>query len=84
MPENENASLQSAGPVLEFQIDNLRELCRVHGIDSLRELGDRIGVDPTTMWRIENGITRPSPRVIASVKVAFPMSSFDDLLQVSR
>lgn len=31
------------------------------------ELARRIGVDKTTLWRVKNGLTDPSPKFIAGV-----------------
>lgn len=70
-------------PVLVLRMDRVKELCETSGIGSLRELAGRIGVDQSTLWRIENNIQKPSPGVIARIKRAFPMVSFDELIEVA-
>lgn len=70
-------------PVLMLRLDKLGQLCEANGIASMRDLAVRIGVDPSTMWRVENGIQKPSPGLIARLKLAFPLVSFDELIEVS-
>lgn len=70
-------------PALVLRLDKLRELCAANDIENLRVLATRINVAPSTFWRIENGIQRPSSTVIARVKMAFPLVPFDELIEVA-
>lgn len=70
-------------PVLNLRMDKIQQLCDANGIASLRDLSARIGVSPSTLWRVDQGIAKPSPGLIARIKLAFPMVSFDDLIEVA-
>ncbi|RFA12114.1 hypothetical protein B7R22_16925 [Subtercola boreus] len=58
----------------------LDELRRAHGIQSEADLARRIGVDPTTLYRLTTGRTKPSNEFMAGLKDAFPLAALDDLL----
>jgi len=70
-------------PVLKLRMDKVQQLCEVNGIASMRDLSTRIGVAPSTLWRVEQGLAKPSPGLIARIKLAFPMVSFDELIEVA-
>lgn len=70
-------------PVLVLRMDRIEQLCEANGIASMRDLSARIGVDPSTLWRVENGILKPSQGLIARIKLAFPLVSFDELIEVA-
>lgn len=74
---------QAEGPVLTLRFDRVMELSKSSGIDSTRELAKRIGVSPSTLWRIENKIQKPSSGVIARLKLAFPMVPLDEFVEVT-
>lgn len=65
--------------ILSLNRAKLDELRRAHGIKTEAELARRIGVDPSTLYRISIGDVQPSPGFIARVKLAFPMASLDSL-----
>lgn len=70
--------------MLVLNRDKLDELRRAHGIDSEAELARRIGVNPSTLWRVSEGIVQPSPVFVARVMLAFPAARMDDLFSAHR
>jgi transcriptional regulator with XRE-family HTH domain len=75
---------ERAQVLLALNRSKLDELRRAHGIKTEAELARRIGVDPSTLYRISIGDVQPSPGFIARVKLAFPMASLDSLFSATR
>lgn len=69
---------------LTLNRSTLDQLRKAHGIKTEAELARRIGVDPSTLYRISVGEVQPSPGFIARVKLAFPMASLDSLFSAER
>lgn len=76
----------STPATVKLQINRTRldELRRAHGIETEAELARRIGVDPSTLWRVSNGDVQPSPVFIARVMLAFPAARMDSLFEAIR
>lgn len=74
----------SPDPKLTLNRAKLDELRRAHGISNETELARRIGVTPSTLYRISLGQVQPSSSFVARVKIAFPMASLDSLFSVDR
>ncbi|WP_137843816.1 helix-turn-helix transcriptional regulator [Microbacterium sp. 2FI] len=64
--------------------EKLDDLRRAHGIATEAELARRIGVNPSTLWRVSNGEVQPSTPFIARVLLAFPSARMDDLFRAER
>ncbi len=62
--------------------DNLNKYRRLAGLHTDASLARRIGVDPTTVYRVLNGRTLPSARFIAGIVEAFGADLFSDLFEV--
>jgi transcriptional regulator with XRE-family HTH domain len=62
--------------------DNLNKYRRLAGLHTDASLARRIGVDPTTVYRVLNGRTVPSARFIAGIVEAFGADLFSDLFEV--
>lgn len=62
--------------------DNLNKYRRLAGLETDASLARRIGVDPTTVYRVLNGRTAPSARFIAGIVDAFGADLFPDLFEV--
>lgn len=77
-------STPAARPRLTLNRPKLDELRRASGIPSDAELARRLGVNVVTLYRVSEGKTKPSNEFIASLMVAFPMCSLDDLLVLER
>jgi DNA-binding XRE family transcriptional regulator len=69
---------------LSLNRPRLDELRRAHGIKTEAELARRIGVTPSTLYRISMGQVQPSTGFVARVKLAFPMASLDSLFTAKR
>lgn len=67
-------------PVLALNLSKLHELRRANGIRSEADLARKLGVNPSTLYRVTSGLTTPSNEFIAGLKLAFPLCSLDDLL----
>jgi len=52
------------------------------GLETDAGLARRIGVDPTTVYRVLNGRTAMSARFIAGIIDAFGVEAFPDLFEV--
>lgn len=73
-----------ASPSLRLNVEKLNELRRAHGIKSEAELARLIGVDVSTLYRVSNNLTSPSPTFVAGLKLAFPAASLDSLFDAVR
>ena len=71
-------------PVLVLNRQKLDDLRRAHGIDTEAELARRIGVNPSTLWRVSQGEVQPSHVFVARVMLAFPTARMDDLFSARR
>lgn len=54
------------------------------GSQSQVQIARRLGVDPSTLWRITTGKTTPSNQVIAQIVRAFPEVPFNDLFDIEE
>jgi transcriptional regulator with XRE-family HTH domain len=59
---------------------SLYKYCSEAGI-SRDELSRRMGINKSTAWRVENGLTDPSPRFIAAV-LTVTGGKFEDYFEI--
>lgn len=67
---------------LVLRVDRLNTYRRLAGLDTDASLAHRIGVDPTTVYRVLNGKTAMSARFIAGIVATFGPDLFADLFDV--
>lgn len=67
---------------LVLRADKLNNYRRLAGLETDVSLARRIGVDPTTVYRVLNGRTAMSARFIAGIVDAFGAELFPDLFEV--
>ena len=75
---------EQSSPALKIRFDRVLALLSATGIDDLRELAELIGVDKSTLWRIQTGRVKPSADVIAKLSAAFPLVPLGELVEVVR
>ena len=80
MTENRtNASGEVAFVLNRPKLDELR---RANGIESEGDLARIIGVNPATLYRVTQGLTRPSSAFMARMKLAFPYVPVETLFRL--
>ena len=62
--------------------DKFNAYRRLAGLDTDASLARKLGVDPTTVYRVLNGKTAMSARFIAGIVDAFGAELFPDLFEV--
>lgn len=67
---------------LVLRADKFNAYRRLAGLDTDVSLARKIGVDPTTVYRVLNGKTAMSARFIAGVVDTFGADLFADLFEV--
>jgi transcriptional regulator with XRE-family HTH domain len=66
---------------IRLRPDVLRDICEIEGDISRDELARRMKVSSTTAYRVERGLTEPSPRFIAAL-MHFTGFDFEDLFEI--
>lgn len=69
---------------LKLREDKLNAYRRIAGLGTDVSFAAKVGVDPTTVYRVLNGKTEMSARFIAGVVDAFGSDLFPDLFEVVR
>ncbi|MGW4426397.1 helix-turn-helix domain-containing protein [Streptosporangium sp. NPDC004631] len=67
---------------LALRADRLTTYRRLAGLETDASLARRIGVDPTTVYRVLNGKTVMSARFIAGIVDVFGVDLFGDLFEI--
>ena len=68
--------------ILRLREDKLNAYRRIAGLNTDAAFAQKIGVDPTTVYRVLNGRTEMSARFIAGIVDAFGSDLFADLFEV--
>lgn len=68
--------------ILKLREDKLNAYRRIAGLGTDAALAQKLGVDPTTVYRVLNGKTEMSARFIAGIVDAFGSDLFADLFEV--
>jgi transcriptional regulator with XRE-family HTH domain len=68
--------------ILKLREDKLTAYRRIAGLSTDTALAQKLGVDPTTVYRVLNGKTEMSARFIAGIVDAFGSDLFADLFEV--
>jgi len=75
-------SPEGSSPRLALNVEKLNELRRAHDIKSDAALARLLGIDTSTLYRIQTGDSDPSNAVMARFKVAFPTVALDTLFSL--
>ena len=68
---------------VRLRIPDFMKLAEAHGLINDGEIGERTGLDRSTVCRLMHGDISPGPRVIASVLHAFPDRKFADIFEIA-
>ncbi|MFD1547054.1 helix-turn-helix domain-containing protein [Nonomuraea guangzhouensis] len=67
---------------LVLRADKFNAYRRLAGLDTDASLAQKIGVDPTTVYRVLNGRTAMSAKFIAGIVQIFGADLFADLFEI--
>ena len=75
--------MRIVGPAIRLRVAEFRCRAEKAGLITNGEIGARLGVERTTVYRILREEMAPGERFIAATLAAFPQTRFEDVFEVT-